>query len=619
MFPRFCRILLLALLPAANALLPAMARTVDVPLTVDSDFLQQTIRAAMYTGKNGSAEVWDDGSGCNYLVLSDPQVQTQHGQVRVLSHGIGRVGTQVGQNCILALDWKGFIEVFQQPRLTDDRSRIRFEVVDSNVYDENMQQGLRSGVIWNWSKKHVHPQLEAIDIDLQPALHELSGILASFMPDEDALTLRTLTDSVVLGDIKTSSAGLASTLTLSLPDTIFVEVDADKSDVEPKLSDAELLEFDKAWQQWDAFITFVIKHAAISSDNDERRGELLNVLIEARHDLINALSEEIDRNNDPVRKLFVKSWQRLSPVLQRMSRETNAENESQSALRFLSFIAAADALQAIDELGPTTGWEISTDGLRRMARLMAPESNDDPLHYDEAVDADMREAFDFGTPLEIPTPPASKSSGGWFISSAWALPDTSSLLMAKLNDWVPEREDLKLYLGLVRNLLHDTVSETLKEKPLDAEYHKFYRPMVLATAWQETCWRQFKKKNGQVVPMKSSAGAVGMMQIMPRVWRGFYEGEALEHNIAYNAAAGSEILRHYLVKYAIQRGEHETTGDPENLVRATYAAYNGGPGHLSRYRKDSTPESLRKIDESFWSKYQTIKKGDELAVVQCYE
>jgi hypothetical protein len=142
--------------------------------------------------------------------------------------------------------------------------------------------------------------------------------------------------------------------------------------------------------------------------------------------------------------------------------------------------------------------------------------------------------------------------------------------------------------------------------------------MVLATAWQETCWRQFKKEGGQVVPMKSSAGAVGMMQIVPQVWRGFYEKEALERNIAYNAAAGSEILRHYLVKYAIRRGEHETTGDPENLARATYAAYNGGPGHLSRYRESSTPESLRQIDESFWKKYQTVKQGDELAVVQCY-
>ncbi len=616
MFPQFSHLFLFLLVMGNLAVSSVAARTVDVPITVDSHFLQQTIRAAMYTGENGTAEVWNDGSGCNYLVLSDPQIETLSEKVRILSRGVGRVGTLLGEQCVLALDWTGFIEVLQQPRLSDDRSRIRFDVVDSEVYDENMQPGLRSGMIWEWSKHYVHPKLEAIAIDLQPALDELQFILTSFMPDEDAETLRILTDSVVLSDIKTSTRGLASKLKLSLPDSIFAETDA--STIEPELSEAEILEFESAWQRWDAFITFVIKHAAFSTVNEEHRAELLNVLIEARHDLIAALSEEVDRKNDPVRKLFVKSWQRLSPVLQRMSGDTSSENKGQLALRFLSFIAAGDALKAIDELGPTTGWEVSTDGLRRMARLMAPESNDDPLHYDEKVDPAIRETFGFGAPLEIPVPPSSQWNDGWFIRSALALPDTSSLLMAKLNEWVPERKDLELYLGMVRNLLHETVSETLKENPLDAQFHEVYRPMVLATAWQETCWRQFKKEAGQIVPMKSSAGAVGMMQIVPQVWRGFYEKEALEHNIAYNAAAGSEILRHYLVKYAIRRGEHKTTGDTENLARATYAAYNGGPGHLSRYRKSSTPESLRKIDESFWKKYQTVKQGDELAVVQCY-
>ena len=50
--------------------------------------------------------------------------------------------------------------------------------------------------------------------------------------------------------------------------------------------------------------------------------------------------------------------------------------------------------------------------------------------------------------------------------------------------------------------------------------------------------------------------------------------------------AGSEILIHYLRDYAIAKGEHTATGEIDNLARATYAVYNGGPGHLRRYRKD---------------------------------
>jgi len=81
--------------------------------------------------------------------------------------------------------------------------------------------------------------------------------------------------------------------------------------------------------------------------------------------------------------------------------------------------------------------------------------------------------------------------------------------------------------------------------------------------------------------------------------------------------AGAEILLHYLRDYAIKRGEHTATGSVDNLARATYAVYNGGPGHLRRYRKP-TKRSLREIDESFWEKYRRIKQGDALAVAECF-
>jgi septal ring-binding cell division protein DamX len=94
--------------------------------------------------------------------------------------------------------------------------------------------------------------------------------------------------------------------------------------------------------------------------------------------------------------------------------------------------------------------------------------------------------------------------------------------------------------------------------------------------------------------------------------------KALQGDIAYNAAAGSEILIHYLIDYAIKKGEHKKTGSVDNLARATYALYNGGPRHLRRYREAKTPKSLQKVDAAFWGKYQAIRAGNELAVTQCY-
>jgi len=88
--------------------------------------------------------------------------------------------------------------------------------------------------------------------------------------------------------------------------------------------------------------------------------------------------------------------------------------------------------------------------------------------------------------------------------------------------------------------------------------------------------------------------------------------------MAYNARAGAEILLHYLRDYAIARGEHRKDGGIGNLARATYAVYNGGPRHLTRYRSRATPRSLKAIDEGIWEKFVAVQQGRELEVARCY-
>ena len=153
----------------------------------------------------------------------------------------------------------------------------------------------------------------------------------------------------------------------------------------------------------------------------------------------------------------------------------------------------------------------------------------------------------------------------------------------------------------IGHFLEDTAADTLRLKPLPAEYRQVFIPLVMATAWQESCWRQYVVRKDKRWPIKSQAGAVGIMQVMPRVWRGFYDRHALSWDISYNASAGSEILHHYLVKHAIRKKEHEKTGDLHNLARASYALYNGGPRQLRRYRSESATPSSEKSSSSRWS------------------
>lgn len=590
--------------------LTALAKSIDVPMRFEPGYLHKLISSTVYTEANETARIWDDGSGCNFLVLSEPEISLQQNGLRIMSRGNGRVGKPIGENCLLPISWIGFVEVLEQPRLSADGTAIEFQVTDSNLYKDDKTPGIQSA-IWNWVKRYAHPRLERVRIDLRPALAELRALIPAFLSGRAAEDMTDLVASIRLSRAHIAEDTLTAVVSFQVSDMDIGPIPQSQA----PLSAAELDALHDAWRRWDAFTTFIIKHTALATKNTTHRDELFDLLIDARYKLFVALTDQHSQDTDPVRALFLTTWRRLAPIMRTVSIELGGDQ----ALHFLSFVAAADALQAVDEFGPTVGWRVSSDALRRMARLMLPQNTEDPLEYSERLDPDLRDAFDFPLLPKIPLDPQTRRYRPLrFVASAWAGNTTKRTDNPKLNPWVPRTDELPVYLSRVRHLLHDTVNEALREKPLEPEYHPLYRSLVLATAWQETCWRQFLLRKGKIQPMRSHAGAVGIMQVVPAVWRGFYDPRALENDIAYNAAAGSEILRHYLERYALRKGEHRKTGNVDNLARATYAAYNGGPSHLARYRKADTNKSLQRIDQEFWDKYKKIKSGDELAVISCY-
>lgn len=596
---------------AATAATAASAmRDVTLPIRPDAAYMRQAIVSQVFTGENETAPVWSDGSGCNFLVLSNPRVRTQDGLVQLLSFAEARVGTRIGARCVVITDWSGTIETSQTVELEHGGTALRFNVVDSEIREQTVHTGVSVGVVWDWVKTYVHPRLGDVRIDLAPALEDLKSVLRLVLLAEGGGMSTTL-ESITPRSVAVVDDGLLVELGMQVPEA--AEQPPQPADT---LTPAELARFEAAWKGWDGFVTFVVKHFAASTAAPEVRQELLQVLIEARYDLIRILSSEPrHRGSDPVRDLFVDTWARLAPVLREMSPDMPRER----ALNLLSFITAADALEALDDLGPGFGIDISLDGLRRMARILAPDAQDDPLQYDEQVDPELRRLFDFGPPL--PRRDRGPEPQSWWrgiVPAAQAAISVDNALVEKLNSWVPPRVELEPYLQSVHRLLNETSRGVASESELDSALHEMFRALVLATAWQETCWRQFRQVDGKIVPIRSPAGAVGMMQVMPNVWRGFYEPGELTGDIAYNAAAGTEILMHYLLHYAIRHGEDKHTGGLDNLARATYAAYNGGPGHLRRYRTADTRADLRKIDLSFLDKFEAIRNGDELAVRACY-
>ncbi|HXZ43288.1 MAG TPA: transglycosylase SLT domain-containing protein [archaeon] len=372
------------------------------------------------------------------------------------------------------------------------------------------------------------------------------------------------------------------------------------------------------WQQWDSFFTFVVKR--FGQDVPEGlKDSLGDAFLDSRYELTSAIAP--GQGGNPVPELFLNGWQRLSPLMN----QALPGMPAQTASHYSNFISAADKLAVLGKQGAQVGLlQLTPDALRGMARLIEPGAPADPLAYSTNVDADLRSLLGLGSPLAASGGGHSQLNrlrlpevGVASVLSAWLIPEVGAAEAPAANQWVPDEKQLPAYLMRVRSLLVASSDRAAAKNKLADRYKPLYRQIVFAAAWQETCWRQFVKRGKNVTPMTSATGDLGLMQVNRHTWRGVYDLTGLGDDIAYNGNAGSEILLYYLARHAIRKGEDKHEGG--NLARGTYSAYNGGPGQLGRYRAAQVNPALRKVDQAFWEKFQTVSSGREMEVVRCYK
>ncbi len=567
------------------------------------------VRAALvdqiFIGPQTTARVLEGKNACNLLTLSEPEAEGGAGQIVVRTRVTSRGGTPLTQGrCLPLFEWTGILEATEAPQVLKGQRAIGFRVTDSRILNAEGEQSAVPGVLWRWIKENVHPRLETLTVDVGPPLAAAETLLRDSGADAAQVEF-------ILASVKIVSA-IASVEALNIE----VGVNAPPPPAgwvaptdEPALSIEELAQWRAAWQSWDVFATWLVKQLA-QATTPALREALAAILLDARHDLLGALAS--DSGRDPVRALFRKSWQRLRPVMRELGKDLPAAQ----ALQLLSFVSAADALESLDRVAPQLGFRIDRDTLRKLARTLLPTITDDALAYSTTVDPELRELLGFEREPEAPEQPLNWLD--FVVPPAYAMVAVDPGLGHKLQGWVPRVDDLDAYLTQVEKLLKAIAAAERRRGKVKAPYLELYDTLLPATAWMETCWRQFEIRQGKVDTVQSSVGSVGIMQINKHVWRGVYDLDALVSDAGYNARAGNEILVHYLVDYAIKRGEHQKTGNPDNLARATYAVYNGGPGHLARYRKAETKPALRQIDESFFRKFKALRRDGREAVKTCY-
>lgn len=591
------------------ALVPMTAlRAVDnleVPLAIDLAYLESVAASSLGMDDQGRSElVLDD---CNSLTLSDARINAPAAVLELTMAMTARTGAPVFGRCAGLRPVDSQLHIELTPRVSESGSAALFRVTAVDVRRPDGQPGMLSAPVRILAEALVLPRLETLVIELSEPLAAIDELIEEFTFSTSE-PRNSLAERGRLVTLEVHPQGLQTVLSFGLmPPPIKLAVP------EPALEPAELAQWQRIEDELDGFLTLVI--VAISSQLDDRdlQLDLLAVLLDARHQIAESLASD-NIESESLRRLFLDSWTALSPLLARADQLDIAGGVD---LRLAGFLAAGDALKALDALGPEYGLEVSRDGLRRLARLLLSErapASFTPLPLD--ADPELRKLFGM---VESTSARALEGKAGWWsllIPSAHA----ESLVPAEaLRGVVPRLDGLDDYLTLVARLLGEALAAHSADQPrVPAEYQGLFDPLVRATAWKETCWRHYEGSLDQPRVIRSPVGAIGMMQIMGRVWRGVYDVERLESEMEYNVEAGIGILEHYLVDYAIRRGEHEQHGGIENLVRATYAAYNGGPSHLSRYRRDDTPARLRAIDNAFWRDYQKMQSQPWPEVSDCY-
>jgi len=605
---------LLGVLLCSNAF---SAGEVEIPLLAETAHIHAAIGDVLELDEAGESTLGSDA--CNQLRLSDLIVVPADGRLEVSMALVATAGGHVFGACRGPAPWRGRLALRLTPEVMASGLAIEFVPASIELVRPDGSPGVLSVPAQALADALVVPRMNRVRIDLTEPLDAIDGLIEQLLGPghvlEQSLVQRTRIDRLETGD-----AGITAWLAFQVRAIALVD-----QAPEPMLDASELVQWQTLEDEFDGFLTTIVAALAYSIESQSLRTELLAVLLDARHAIAEALTRD-DPEVDPIRELFLTTWDRLRPLL--------ADLESLEApglevdFRLAAFMAGGDVLRALDALGPEYGLEITRDGLRRLARLLLADSA--PLSFTPLpleVDPAFRALFGFDASGETVTATATavlmrRMADGLRLAGSWLLPTahaSSASPAEALRGLVPRLAILDDYLELVASLLEKQASAWLAENDrMPDRMTARLDPLVRATAWKESCWRQFTGSTSDPQVLRSPIGAVGMMQINGRVWRSVYDLDRLSEEVDYNVNAGIEILTHYMLDYAIRRGEHEQPGGDDNLIKATYAAYNGGPSHLGRYRREDTAARLRAIDNEFWRHYTTIKAEQWPDIASCY-
>lgn len=600
----------------------AFSKTVVLPLTVEYPLLRSLVVHASFTDADQTAVVMEDDDGCTIVKLSEPVFSEKNGLLQIELKVYVEAGIGYGDHCLMPIKWEGFVSFLQEPKIDSAAMTLSFKTVDSTIFDRFHKPQKVTEIVWNLIKKSAYEYLDDITVDLAPPISGLKLFLELSFPNRLSDTAKKVVDGLRLGDVRIAPDAVKIDILAEVEEVYTIEKDRQMEFI----SAEELEQIIEIWETWDAFLVNMILALSKEPLSQDDRQVIFDTLLDTRYRFTAELTDGTV-NRDVVREQFVEAWTNLSPVF----RNHLGHEPSDSTLGYLAFFTASDALAALDKIGPSLGIEISRRGLIRLARLLQREK---PvlLEYGSDINLELRQILDLGSPISASRSEMEMDTNeSWdkehqsknryknsifrlamlFPAPVWAAGFDVNKLPPKIDKWIPRSDAIDLYMKRIKALLKNVSEITLKKRSMPGKYHQFFKDMILSTAWQESCFQQFKIRGGRITYLLSyNNTSIGVMQINQRVWRGIYDLDQLKWNIRYNALAGSEIVDQYFRRYALRKLSKDAFGQgltQETLAGIVYAMYNGGPRQFKRFLKARQEGKAYKSDRLYLEKLRWVQ------------
>jgi hypothetical protein len=335
------------------------AESFNLPLFADYSLLKNALVSQLFKGPGTTADVWKDRQGCSLLQLSNPQLDGQNGQIHLINNVHVRFGTGMNGQCLPLLEWRGVLETWQQPTINPQQTVLSLPVTQARAYD---QSGVPLNIdqLQDILRRYAEPQLASLKVDLNKSRGDIERKVAEYLPKENEAELHQVISTLKFTGAAAKEEGVSVNLGFEAP------LNSSPSAPAGPLSADEQQQWQEAWQAWDEFFSKAIQQASFDSNSEQLRDSLTEILLEARSAFQAGIKGQQTGGKDPVRVFFTDTWERLAPELKNLAKQL----PEIQGLRYMTFIAATDVIYQLESLGRPFGLEISSEGLRKLARIL---------------------------------------------------------------------------------------------------------------------------------------------------------------------------------------------------------------------------------------------------------